>query len=368
MHQQGDSSAGVGQQPPAGGDPQTAGAQRSTASERSTTPPRPWELIATAAGAVALVGSFLTFFSVPEEALGGADFSAGLSWSAWSNSFNLFPVAALVSLFAVAMGAQLALARYTGTTLPEEAGGFNWSELRLLLGVLGTLTMLGYLLRSFEIAGADLGVERGVGLWLVTLALVALLVSAVIERLEGRSPGAGRLRAGGELSQSGIIIMVAGAALLIGSFLTVINIEAGGESESLTAWSGWLFPLYFVPVLLGVVMAGQLALRTFASASLPERILGLGWEKIHLAFGAHAAVMMLGFLISEPFLSIFGLNFAELAAAGGGEEVGVGKGIGFWIMLVAALGLAFGAFRRHGESPRGANATRVEAAPGGERV
>ena len=51
-------------------------------------------------------------------------------------------------------------------------------------------------------------------------------------------------------------------------------------------------------MLCGVVMAAQVGIASFAGGvSLPDQVLGLSWDQIHLALGFQAAVMMLAFLI-----------------------------------------------------------------------
>jgi hypothetical protein len=150
-----------------------------------------------------------------------------------------------------------------------------------------------------------------------------------------------------KLSPAGIVIVVAGAVALIASFLAFykysyggvalsqadrnaaraagINIP-GGSSQSYSAWSNsgfLLFPLAILPALLGVIMALQVALTTFADVKLPERVLGFDWKQIHLVFGIQAALLMLAYLLVD--------------------KGGASYGIGFWLMLLASIGLVVGA-------------------------
>lgn len=138
-------------------------------------------------------------------------------------------------------------------------------------------------------------------------------------------------------SPSALVIMIAGAVVLAGSFLAFYQapsfhyggISVGGGSRN--AWSSDLFfPVTILPVLLGVVMAVQVALTTFADVSLPERVLGLTWDQLHLAFGAQATIMMLAFLVQD--------------------RSGLSIGIGFWLMLLASIGLLVGAVMRQREA------------------
>ena len=73
-------------------------------------------------------------------------------------------------------------------------------------------------------------------------------------------------------------------------------------------------------------------MRAFApGVKLPERILGLTWNQIHLVLGFQATIMMLAFLIQST---------SPLT-----------KGIGLYLMLIAAIGLLVGAVLRMQESP-----------------
>ena len=130
-----------------------------------------------------------------------------------------------------------------------------------------------------------------------------------------------------KLSPADIVILAAGAVMLIGSFLNFYTFA--GYSAS--AWSGanglGVFGIATVAVLCGVVMAAQVALAAFASSTtLPGRILGFTWDQLHLALGFQAALLMLSFLIRSKSPFTFG--------------------IGFWLMLLSAIALLVGAIMR----------------------
>jgi hypothetical protein len=134
-----------------------------------------------------------------------------------------------------------------------------------------------------------------------------------------------------KLSPGNIVIVVSGAVMLIASFLAFykFNVPAGFPGDtSFNAWDSdlWLFGVATVVVLLGVVMALQVVLTNFANVSLPDRVLGLSWDQIHVALGFQATIMMLAFLVRDKL----GLDF----------------GIGFWLMLIAAIALLVGAIMR----------------------
>jgi len=88
-----------------------------------------------------------------------------------------------------------------------------------------------------------------------------------------------------------ITIMAAGGVMLIFSFLHF----AGNRS----AWGSHLFPIATLLPLYGLVMALQIALTKFASLNLPATVLGFTWEQVHLALGAMAALMALGWLVTD---------------------------------------------------------------------
>ena len=132
-----------------------------------------------------------------------------------------------------------------------------------------------------------------------------------------------------KLSPPNIVILVAGAVMLVASFLGFYKIDLPavlGGSRTFSAWSDGQFLIATLPALLGVVMAAQVALVTFGNVDLPDRVLGLTWDQIHLALGFQAALMMIAFLIRSKPYSDFG--------------------IGFWLMLLAGIALLVGAIMR----------------------
>ena len=148
-----------------------------------------------------------------------------------------------------------------------------------------------------------------------------------------------------KLSPGNIVILVAGAVMLVASFLAFYTIETfgdldidfetgevdfdgGGDEESINAWDGdFGFPVTTLPALLGTAMAVVVALTAFAKVNVPERVLGFSWNQIHLLLGAQAFLMMLAWLITD----------------------GPDKGIGFWLMLLGSIALVVGAVLRDRE-------------------
>jgi hypothetical protein len=133
-----------------------------------------------------------------------------------------------------------------------------------------------------------------------------------------------------KLSPPNIVILAAGALTLVGSFLAFYKYSAaapGFKGGSVSTWSSGLFGIATTIVICGVIMAGQVALTSFGSnVSIPAKVLGFGWDQIHLVLGFQAAIMMIAFLVTN--------------------HRGLSLGIGFWLMLVGGIGLLVGAIMR----------------------
>ncbi len=130
-----------------------------------------------------------------------------------------------------------------------------------------------------------------------------------------------------KLSPANIVILAAGAVMLVGSFLNFYTYSAGPFSVSESAWHSGLFGIATVAVLCGIAMAAQVAISAFATGMhIADTVLGLTWDQVHLALGFQAAILMLAFLIRDKG----GLNF----------------GIGFWFMLLSGIALLVGAIMR----------------------
>ena len=138
-----------------------------------------------------------------------------------------------------------------------------------------------------------------------------------------------------KLSTANLVILIAGAVMLIASFLAFNKFSIGPFSRSFSAWSSHYFLIATIPALIGIVMAAQVAVVGFASGvKLPEKVLGLSWTQIHLVLGFQATIMMLAFLVQDT----------------GGYD----KGIGLYLMLLAAIALLVGAILRAQETASGA--------------
>ncbi len=118
--------------------------------------------------------------------------------------------------------------------------------------------------------------------------------------------------------------MASGAVMLIFSFLDF--------SAKQSSWQRPWFPLALLMPLYGVVMGVQIALTRFANVKLPPRVAGFTWEQIHLALGMMAALMAIGWIVTDTFSKNFGL----------------------WIEVLGAIALAIGASMLQRERNTGA--------------
>jgi hypothetical protein len=164
--------------------------------------PSPAGIVIIAAGAVALVASFLAFYKY---SFGGAGLSssqlnayraAGIpiptglgggskSYSAWSTSgFLLFPLAILPALLGLVMALHVGLTTFADMKLPARVLGFDWMQIHLVCGAQAVLLMLAYLLVNKG------GASYGIGFWLMFVASIGLVVGAVMLSREP-APAAG---------------------------------------------------------------------------------------------------------------------------------------------------------------------------------
>ncbi len=121
----------------------------------------------------------------------------------------------------------------------------------------------------------------------------------------------------------GEIVIMAGAVLMLaGSFLPFY--EAGPFS-----WSAWsnafsLFPLTILMVLLALAIGIAVALRRFGHVALPARVWMFSAAQLELALSTLIAITMLCYVIRDTGA--------------------LDKGVGAWLMVLAALALPTGIF------------------------
>ena len=67
---------------------------------------------------------------------------------------------------------------------PEKVLGLDWNQIHLVLGLQATIMMLAFLIQSTS------PLDKGIGLFLMLLAAIALLVGAVLRMQEPASGSA----------------------------------------------------------------------------------------------------------------------------------------------------------------------------------
>lgn len=123
------------------------------------------EIVIVAAGAVALVASFLPWYEAGDE-----------NYSAWSS--GLFPLATLVPILGTIMAVQVLVDRVSGARLPRRLGDFTWEQIHLVAAVGAAVLVFCYLVVDRG------GVDLGFGFYLEMLAAAALVAGAVMIRKE----------------------------------------------------------------------------------------------------------------------------------------------------------------------------------------
>jgi len=132
------------------------------------------------------------------------------------------------------------------------------------------------------------------------------------------------------------IILVAGPLLLIDSFLPWYSVDLGLVSFTRSGWQSPGAMWSILAVLLGLVMAGQIALARFTTVQIPSELgNNITWPKIHLGLGVAAAVFVVIKLVNESshlgFGFFLGIVLVGALAAGGflgfqEEQKGGGSG------------------------------------------
>jgi hypothetical protein len=130
-----------------------------------------------------------------------------------------------------------------------------------------------------------------------------------------------------KLSPANIVILAAGVVMLIASFMSFYRLPFPGGAVTANAWDRGLFLIATLPVLLGGFMALQVGLVAFGRIDMPNRLLGLTWDQVHLVLALQCVVLMLAF-------------WAEA------RPPTVTFGAGFWLMFAAAIALVVGALMR----------------------
>jgi hypothetical protein len=137
-----------------------------------------------------------------------------------------------------------------------------------------------------------------------------------------------------KLTTADRVILVAGIVFLVAMFLPWYGLDFGSfGSASNTGWDYFLTGI--LPLLLVIVMVGQIAITRFSTTELPA--LPLPWAQVHLIAGAAVAVLLILRVIITS------------EESGGGITVELDREWGLWVALVAAIGVGVGGFLKSQE-------------------
>lgn len=130
---------------------------------------KPSDIVLMASGAVALIFSFLDWYSAP-----------GYSINGWSMDLT-FPIGTYIPIIGLLLGGHVALTRFANVNFPERILSLSWVQLHLVLSIFAALIAIGFLL----IDPLDSGIDKEFGLFLVVLASLGLVAGSVMEYMEG---------------------------------------------------------------------------------------------------------------------------------------------------------------------------------------
>jgi hypothetical protein len=144
------------------------------------------------------------------------------------------------------------------------------------------------------------------------------------------------------------VIVASGILFLISMFFPWWGLDFGEfGSASNNGWdyflTGWL------PLLLIIVMIGQIVIAKFTDTELPKP--PLPWNQVHLIAGIAVAVLLI-------LRVIIGASEGS-----GGFEVDLDRMWGLWVALVAAIGVGVGGFLKSKE-PEEAYRSFPQGGPG----
>jgi hypothetical protein len=132
-----------------------------------------------------------------------------------------------------------------------------------------------------------------------------------------------------KLTPGAIVILASALVMLVASFLDLYNAPEGFEG-SLNAWDEGQFAIVTLVVLLAVAAAAIVALLVFGGMELSDRILSLTWNQVLIALGFQTTIMMIATFLRD-------YDPAE-------------RGVGLFLMMLAAIGLLVGAILRAREA------------------
>jgi hypothetical protein len=128
----------------------------------------PGEIVVMASAGVALIASFLPFYSNGDDS------------NAWDE--GLFPVATLITLFLLAAGGLVALTKFANVRI-DNVLGFGLLQIVLILGFFGALIAVAFLFAE------RLGFDLGFGYFILLIAGIASVAGTVVMMNERRTTG-----------------------------------------------------------------------------------------------------------------------------------------------------------------------------------
>ena len=109
---------------------------------------------------------------------------------------------------------------------------------------------------------------------------------------------------------STIMLIAGGAVLFISTFLDWIS----DGSFSVNGWETDFFGFHGIFVaVIGLVIGVSVALTQFTEVSMPDKIVGMGHDQLHLALGFAAFLITFGYILVDDVA--IGLHLGWISAA-----------------------------------------------------
>jgi hypothetical protein len=279
-----------------------------------------------AAGPLAVVASFLPFYT------------NGSSVNVWRT--GLFPIAFVIVVVVLATAVLVSLAGLTHLNVANGVLGYRLPQLLLALSSFAALLALAFFFA--ERGGSGLGL----GYFLLLISAIGSCAGATLFVNEGRSrrtqwPATpARPAASSAIAIGDIVVLVAGALAVIGSFLPFYKTEffspvVGVQSNSYNSWDTdfqLLFPVATLIAVFTILAALLVALDKFADIEFA--VLGIDSRRLPLALGFFATVLALAYLIQD--------------------KDPIDLGTGFWLLLAASVASTAGSALVRNEQTTGA--------------
>ncbi len=283
------------------------------------------ELVAIAAGALALGASFLPFYK------------NGESITIWDT--RLFPVGTLIPIL-TGVSALLIVANRAERSGPSRrVAGFSLDQLALVASFEAAVLAWAF----FVVRRGGYGI--GVGYVLLLIAALGSLIGAFLivneKRLLDTTVGR-RTRAlsqRGRVSPGELLIVVGALVALVGSLLPFYEIESFSLVDTIdfTLWSRdfpLLFPVATLILVYALAAAFSVAVARLDTGPAAGGMLGFRASQLSLAASAGAALLALAFLVQD-----------KGALAPGAASIDFG--LGYYLLLVACVASTVGAVLLH---------------------